>query len=122
LGQNYSPQEVYARSSITERCVESVCIYYLTNPKGWQWNNRSDADLGHLLQSFPIDTFRPKFEDLVLNQEKYCPIVDIEKEKIYNSERVKKFAEEFNDLYKNLSKVVGHEMDKSTGRALHGTL
>jgi hypothetical protein len=126
LGQNYSPQEVYARSSITQRCVESVSYLlsgvYPPNLKEWQWNNESDVDLSHLLQSFSVETFRPKFEDLVLNQEKYCPIVDIEKEKIYNSERVKKFLEEHKDLYKNLSKVVGHEIDISTGRALHGTL
>ena len=72
LGDGYSPREVYVRSSITDRCIESVsCLLsgaYPPKQKTWQWNEGSDASLGQVWQPFPIQTFMPKEEDLVLNQ------------------------------------------------------
>ena len=72
LGDKYSPREVYARSSLTDRCVESVsCLLsgaYPPKQKVWQWNNGSDAELGQLWQPFPIQTFMPSNDDLVLEQ------------------------------------------------------
>ncbi|CAG2170146.1 unnamed protein product, partial [Oppiella nova] len=50
LGDKFSPREVYARSSIAERCIESISNLlsgaYPPNQKDWQWGNTSDASLG----------------------------------------------------------------------------
>ena len=70
LGDKYSPREVYARSSITDRCIESLSSLlagaYPPNSKEWQWNNGTDAELGHIWQPIPIETFMPDYDDLVL--------------------------------------------------------
>ena len=72
FGDNYSPREVYARSSSGERCIESVsCLLsgaYPPNQLFWKWNNGSDAELGRLWQPFPILTFMPRSMDLALDQ------------------------------------------------------
>ena len=47
LGDKHSPREVYVRSSLTDRCIESVsCLLsgaYSLTQKSWEWNNGSDA-------------------------------------------------------------------------------
>ena len=72
LGDSYSPRDVYVRSSISDRCIESVsCLLsgaYPPKKKDRQWNSGSDASLGQLWQPFPIYTFMPRNEDLVLNE------------------------------------------------------
>ena len=72
LGNKYSPREVYVRSSITERCIESTsCLLSAAYPpktKEWQWNNGSEAQLGHVWQPFPIETYMPHDNDLVCAQ------------------------------------------------------
>ena len=72
LGDNYSPREVYARSSLHDRCIESLSLLlsgaYPPNQKLWQWNNRSDAELGRFWQPVPIQTYMPAVNDLVLEQ------------------------------------------------------
>ena len=71
FGDQYSPREVYARSSLSERCVESLSVLlagaYPPKQKVWQWNSGSDAQLGQLWQPFPIQTFMPDTDDLVLD-------------------------------------------------------
>ena len=71
LGDKYSPREVYARSSITDRCIESTsCLLsgaYPPIPKAWRWSQGSNATLGDVWQPIPIQTFMPKIDDLVLN-------------------------------------------------------
>jgi prostatic aicd phosphatase len=127
LGPNYSPREVYARSSVSSRCIESLsCLLsgaYPPKPQEWQWNNGSDAELGQLWQPIPIETFMPKHEDIVLKQEKYCHIVDRERNRIYKSFESKKSLENYRELFANLSEVVGYKVDSiRKARRLHTTL
>ena len=72
LGDGYSPRDVFTRSSISDRCIESVsCLLsgaYPPNNKSWQWSEGSDASIGRIWQPFPIYTFMPKQDDLVLNE------------------------------------------------------
>ena len=79
LGDKYSPREVYARSSLTDRCIESLSVLlsgaYPPKQKVWQWNNGSDAELGQSWQPFPIQTFMPSANDLVLEQVSHLFII-----------------------------------------------
>ena len=72
LGDKYSPREVYARSGMVDRCMESLsCLLagaYPPKPKLWQWSNGSDSELGLIWQPIPIETFMPIQEDVVLEQ------------------------------------------------------
>lgn len=72
LGQKFSAREVYARSSASDRCLESASLLlagaYPPNSSTTQWNNGSDADLGRVWQPIPIQTFIPKRDDTVLNE------------------------------------------------------
>ena len=72
LGDKYSPREVYARSALSDRCIESVsCLLsgaYPPKQQSWKWNEGSDAELGSVWQPFPIYTFMPQDNDLVLNE------------------------------------------------------
>ena len=71
LGDNYSASEVYARSSITDRCIESTSVLlsgaYPPIPKAWQWSQGSNATLGNVWQPILIQTFTPKSDDIVCN-------------------------------------------------------
>ncbi|CAG2122469.1 unnamed protein product, partial [Medioppia subpectinata] len=79
LGDKYSPREVYVRSSIVERCIESTSSLlagaYPPKQKDWEWNNGTDAQLGLVWQPFPIQTFMPVENDTV------CYTWTLEKEK-----------------------------------------
>src|SRR5882724_5499887 len=70
LGQEYSPREVYARSSAKPRCLESAAMVlsgaYPPNNTDWQWNNGPNAPLGQVWQPFPIDTYIPMDDDRLL--------------------------------------------------------
>ena len=72
LGNKYSPREVYARSSSSHRCVESLSTLlagaYPPKHNPWISNTSSDSDLATLWQPIPIETFIPQKEDLVLEQ------------------------------------------------------
>ncbi|CAG2172297.1 unnamed protein product, partial [Oppiella nova] len=111
LGDKYSPREVYVRSSITDRCIESTSSLlagaYPPKQPEWQWNKGEDAKLGLVWQPFPIQTFMPHEDDLVCNQDKECPIVDKEKAKIYERPELKKFVEDNKELYANMTKATG---------------
>ena len=75
LGKEYSPLEVYVRSSLADRCEESASLLlsgaYPPKQKYWQWNNGTDAILGKYWQPFPIKTVMPDTEDLVLEEVKF---------------------------------------------------
>ena len=115
LGDKYSPREVYTRSSLSHRCIESVSSLlagaYPPQQSEWQWNNGSDAQLGQLWQPFPIETYMPKKDDTVLRQDKYCPVVYMEKELIYRSPEVQNYLKSKSELLDTLSKVVGYSVD-----------
>ncbi|CAG2176228.1 unnamed protein product, partial [Oppiella nova] len=96
---------------------------YPPNQKDWQWGNKSDASLGLVWQPFPIETYMPKDQDLVLNSGKDCKIVDQELDKIFNRSDVKEFVKRNQELYKNMSHIVGKTIDfidKASG--VHGVL
>jgi hypothetical protein len=99
LGPTHSPREVYVRSSIEHRCIESVsCLLAGAYPpvtKDWQWNKGTDAELGLKWQPFPIETFMPKTDDPMLVPDKKCPNVDKEVKEIMNSHEVKRFLENY---------------------------
>ncbi|CAG2108643.1 unnamed protein product [Medioppia subpectinata] len=115
LGDKYSPREVYARSSLADRCIESLSNLlsgaYPPKQKEWQWGNDSDAALGKVWQPFPIQTFMPKNDDLVLNHEKKCNRVDKALEERYNKSDVKMFLKANEELYRNVSAYVGETVD-----------
>ncbi|XP_054153328.1 prostatic acid phosphatase-like [Oppia nitens] len=127
FGDKYSPREVYVRSSLTERCIESTSSLlagaYPPNQKAWQWNIGSDAPLGNVWQPFPIETFMPHSADLVCNEEKHCPIVDKERSKIYERTEVKQFVEKNKELYRNVSQATGWSIkDIGSASAAHDEL
>ncbi|XP_054163810.1 prostatic acid phosphatase-like [Oppia nitens] len=127
LGHSYSPRDVYVRSSISERCVESVqCLMsgvYPPKSSILKWSNGSKSQLGNIWQPIPVQTFIPKSEDIVLNRDKRCPIVERELQRIYNSLKVQKFVESMNDFYEYLSPIVGHKIDCiKKAKTLHSTL
>ncbi|CAG2109807.1 unnamed protein product, partial [Medioppia subpectinata] len=68
----YSPREVYVRSSITDRCIESTSSLlagvYPPKTQDWIWDIGGDAKLGHDWQPIPIQTFMPHVDDLVCNE------------------------------------------------------
>ena len=76
---SHNPREVYVRSALTDRCLESVaCLLagaYPVGHKAWVWSNGSDAEIGNVWQPFPIYTFMPNQDDLVL--EAVCSSYDI---------------------------------------------
>ncbi|CAG2179762.1 unnamed protein product, partial [Oppiella nova] len=111
LGDKYSPREVFVRSSITDRCIESTSSLlagaYPPKQPDWQWNKGEDAKLGLVWQPFPIQTFMPHEDDLVCNQDKECPIVNKERAKIHERPELKKFVEDNKELYANMTKATG---------------
>ncbi|CAG2166036.1 unnamed protein product [Oppiella nova] len=115
LGHNFSPREVYARSSLCSRCLESLSLLlsgaYPPNNTVWQWSNGSDVELAHQWQPFPIETFMPEKYDAILDVEKHCPKADEEMNKIFNSEKVVKLLEENAEFLANLSESVGMEIN-----------
>jgi hypothetical protein len=120
LGPTHSPREVYARSSIEHRCIESVsCLLAGAYPpvtKDWQWNNGTDAELGLHWQPFPIETFMPKNDDPMLVPDKKCPNVDKEVKEIMNSIEVKHFLESYaKDNMSSINKLF-NETIKTLGR------
>ena len=67
--------------------------------------------LGQLWQPFPIETYMPKKDDIVLRQDKYCPAVYMEKEAIYKSPVVQEYLKNKTQLFDMLSSVVGYPVD-----------
>ncbi|XP_054164700.1 prostatic acid phosphatase-like [Oppia nitens] len=115
LGDAYSPREVYARSSLSHRCIESVSTLlagaYPPRTADWQWNNGSEAQLGQDWQPIPIETFMPKKDDIVLRQEKHCPIVYMEREKTYRAPEIQEYLKNRTQLFAKLSEIVGYPID-----------
>ena len=72
LGDECSPREVYARSAISDRCIESVsCLLsgaYPPKQRSWKWNEGSDAELGAVWQPFPIQTIMAADKDHMLTE------------------------------------------------------
>jgi hypothetical protein len=103
------------RSSLSHRCIESVSSLlagaYPPKHRDWQWANGTDPLLGQHWQPFPIETFMPKRDDIVLRQDKYCPAVDREREAIYRSPDVQNYLKNRTVMFDRLSQVVGHPLD-----------
>ena len=139
LGQKYSAREVYARSSASDRCIESASLLlagaYPPKSKAVQWSNGSDAELGLVWQPIPIQTFIPKSDDTVLNevrhdntfriqfitniyfQDKPCKAEDEEMARIFNRTEVQNFVAENKEFFANLSKIVGTDVQFTTWAA-----
>jgi hypothetical protein len=115
LGHNCSPQEVYARSSVSKRALESVsCLLagvYPPDNKQWQWNKGSDAELGLHWQPIPILTFIPRTDDNLLSKDKKCPKAEIEREEIFSSKKVLSLLAENKQFLEILTKFVGQEVN-----------
>ena len=59
LGDQFSPRQVYARSSAKNRCLESVsCLLAGAYPPEsvWKWSEGNDPEIGSLWQPIPIYT------------------------------------------------------------------
>lgn len=117
LGEDYSPREVYVRSSLSHRCLDSASLLlsgaYPPNNMKWQWssNNGTDDKLGSLWQPFPIESFMPKDDDIVMTVDRNCPTAEEELKKILNSETVLKLLDENKDFFDELSEKVGHKVN-----------
>ena len=100
--------------------------FYPPKNEDWKWNNGtngSDYVLGQIWQPFPIETYMPKKDDIVLRQDKYCPAVYMEKEAIYKSQKVQDYLKNKTDLFDRLSTVVGYPVDSvAKCDQLHDTL
>ncbi|CAG2106292.1 unnamed protein product, partial [Medioppia subpectinata] len=111
LGDKYSPREVFDRSSITDRCIESTSSLlagaYPPKTQDWIWDIGGDAKLAHSWQPIPIQTFMPHEDDLVCNEDKNCPLVDAERAKIFERPELKKFTESQKEVYKKASEASG---------------
>jgi hypothetical protein len=115
FGDMYSPHDIYVRSSIAQRCIESVSSLLagaFPPTKAWQWSNASDAPLAMMWQPFPIETFMPQSEDFLLTVKKKCPNADKELEKIVSSDVVKNFLKTETNFLANLTKITGSKMSE----------
>lgn len=126
LGDDYSGQQVYARTSVTKRCQESVhCLLagaYQSKSSVSQWANGSGIEPKYW-QPIPVLTFGPKSEDVVLNRDKSCKKVTQELERVYSSEEANSFVESNRKLYQYLTPIVGHPIDSiKSAQKLHSTL
>ncbi|XP_054164613.1 prostatic acid phosphatase-like [Oppia nitens] len=100
LGDDYSPREVYARSSIEHRCIESVqCLLAGLYPETrgiWNWAQTGNPVLAKMWLPFPIETFMPKDDDTLLVPHKKCPKATKEHQIISDSEDVMKIFTDYN--------------------------
>ena len=110
LGDQFSPREVYVRSSAKKRCLESVsCLLagaYPPNSTQWQW----DSQLGKMWQPFPIETFIPMDDDKLLRTEAYCPKATEAMDAIEASEYVQKRLKAEHNFLRNLSQLIGTQI------------
>ncbi|CAG2106485.1 unnamed protein product, partial [Medioppia subpectinata] len=139
LGDKYSPREVFDRSSVTDRCIESTSSLlagayppktqdwiwdiggdantssllagaYPPKTQDWIWDIGGDAKLAHSWQPIPIQTFIPHENDLVCNEDKHCPLVDRERAKIFERPELKNFTESQKEVYKKASEASGQSI------------
>ncbi|XP_054169317.1 uncharacterized protein LOC128966494 [Oppia nitens] len=127
FGDQYSPREVYARSALSDRCIESVSNFlagaYPPMTKQWQWNNGSDAKLGQSWQPFPIETFMPHIDDLVLHTIKSCPLAERESKRVMNNTIIQEFVANNRQLYDLVGNITNTTIDNIvTAGGIHGTL
>ena len=47
------------------------CINWVNSYANWKWNEGTDAELGNVWQPFPIQTFMPESEDVMLSEVLY---------------------------------------------------
>ena len=113
LGSNYSPREVYARSSAKSRCLESLSsllsAFYPPDNDQWKWDNKSDPQLGSLWQPIPIYTvpFDSMNSDRLLRTEAFCPKVDQEMARLENRQYVQNIIRNESKFLQELSQLVG---------------
>ncbi|XP_054161855.1 venom acid phosphatase Acph-1-like [Oppia nitens] len=114
FGEQYSPREVYARSSLTDRCLESVsCLLAGAYPPkhfNWKWNDSTGSQqLSSVWQPITVETFMPRNKDYTLNS-RHCPICDLELSRVLQSTGVQQFLKENNQFYRYLSDIVGTDI------------
>ncbi|XP_054162525.1 prostatic acid phosphatase-like [Oppia nitens] len=118
LGSQYSPREVYARSSAADRCLESVQLLlagaYPPTTAKWQWNISTGAQLGSNWQPFPIYTYPAELidNDTLLRVGHYCP----KAKEAYNnnylkSNRVMSLIKKETEFLDKLGKTVGRQLN-----------
>lgn len=101
-----NPRQVYVRSGITERCLNSASYLMsgLFPPENiWIWSNKTE--LGKLWQAFPIETM-PKDIDYLLEfntNEIPCPIMDKIFDQIQKSKPYLEDLERLSDFFHFLS-------------------
>ncbi|OTF69906.1 hypothetical protein BLA29_007629 [Euroglyphus maynei] len=105
-----SPRKVYARSSGSERCLQSITLLLagMFPPEGeWKWND----NLGSLWQPFAIQTV-PFEHDTLLNPDYGCPVADHLSNEIYNSEEAENISQNYRNLFKKLANYTGYPSDE----------
>ncbi|XP_054157442.1 prostatic acid phosphatase-like [Oppia nitens] len=120
LGSEYSPREVYTRSSAESRCLESASMVmagaYPPMNKTWQWNQGRDAQLGQEWQPMSIYTYPLEMmdEDRLLRIEAKCPTAQ-QFSKNYFKTTDKKLIEKNKQFVQNVSKIIGESQEKVLG-------
>ncbi|RWS01558.1 lysosomal acid phosphatase-like protein 3, partial [Dinothrombium tinctorium] len=102
-----NPREVKIRSSITDRCLNSVQLIMAGAypPKGrWVWNQN------FLWQPFPVKTL-PKKLDGLLETQSYCPKATIEINKVYQTKDFIEYANHYSYLYPFLTEKSGRNIN-----------
>ena len=113
LGDEFSPREVYARSSAQTRVLESAaCLLagvYPPNSTQWQW----DTNLGKMWQPIPIETLVPSSEDKLLRDIASCPKAREQENAIESSEYVQKQLRKERDFLGYLGQLVGTDIEST---------
>ncbi|XP_054162089.1 uncharacterized protein LOC128960052 [Oppia nitens] len=116
LGSQYSPREVYVRSSAVNRCLESVALVlagaYPPTTSNWTWNLSDGAQLGKDWQPFPIYTYPTeiKDDDQLLRMEANCPKADEITNSYLNGEIARSITNKETAFLEKLGETVGRPL------------